>query len=287
MAAGPYRDALAAVKERVRLLEAERERRDDRLNALHLALVPEELENRVGELRARLGRQPEATLAGWTEREADLGVLLRALDEAETLVPVLELGKLTPVLPAPKGSRPFLLEEFRHLQLRQQVEAELAQDARRLARKRWGDDAYFWVFTLEGVDFKLYARTTIESIAEAPSVELAVYASMPSELGPVFVAPAGWWYGDATRALLGEVDLGELELAERFRVRGDPRQARALLVGAVQRCLLALHANDARLEIADGIATLSWGLADVAWDETRFGVLIAARALLTMRRMLE
>lgn len=285
MPPGPYRDPLAAVRERVKLLELEVERLSGQVSPVELALVPEEIATRVDELRARAEARPEPTLAAWTEHEAVLEGLVRALGDAWSAAPPLELANRPPTLPVPRGTQPYLIEEAVHLRLRQQVEAELAHHAKRVKRTRWGDDAYTWRFSLDGVTLRLYARSWVGNFSET-AMDLAACAAMPDALGPLVVGTASWWHGETTRALLGDVELGEREFDAAYRVHGPARQARALLGPGVRRKLMPLAKSEARLELAEGLALLGWRLDDVPYDAATLGVLAACRALVAMREVL-
>lgn len=279
MTAGPYRDALAAVRERVQTLDAEVERLSSRVSPLDLALCPEEVALRVDELRAATASAPEPTLAAWAEREQALEALVTALGRADALAPALEVRAQAPLPPESGDPRPFLMDELRHQRMRRQVEAELSTRTRVEQCTRWSDQAYLWKFELDRVPFSLHGAALLGSLVEEIEVELTLRTAVPTELGCLRVAPAHWW----DRASVAP----EPNFARHFSVWGPARLAGALLGDELRAQLSSLHPHGARLEIADGVATLAWSFRDIAYDEPSLGVLSAVRALVALRRALD
>lgn len=281
----PYRDSLAAVRERVRVLEGDTRRKSRRVSAVALAIVPETLARRVDELRPRIDEKPGRTLAAWLEREAALAELAAALDEVEARVPTLVAAASPPPPPAPQGRLSYLGDASRRTQLRHEVESELARYARGLERSRWGEHGWLWELRLRGIGLKLTGRAW-RDVIELRHVELAVFVAMPPAVGPLRVTTASWWYGDTAKRILGEPDLGDNEFTDHFRVEGPERLGRVLLTAEVQQWLLSLRPHDPCLQLGGGVASLQWKVEVVAHETPKLGVLEGARALAGLRAAL-
>jgi hypothetical protein len=299
---GGYRDATAGVLEHLREAEVAVAERSARITPALIRILPEELRERIAELRAASGAADDS-LDELTRVVEVRAALLDALDEAIALGPSLaaELRDVPdgpPSVPpqedpwGPAGTEAAveqLLYEARSSAWRLDPGAQLSPSGARVVGR----------LTVEGVpllwlvDLGAWVNRNQSTLAEATVTFLRskhlVEVNVPPALSRLVIRPRS--LGDAVRRLL-HLDHGlppdDSAFDRAFFVEGDEAFARPLLTDPVKaRLLECLRQKSCRVVVQGGVASVAWSALGVHSHFEPEPLGAAVRVLLALRQSAE